>query len=118
MHPPEAKRPAAPEGGPAASQSSPTTTPDSVIAQRKDCPIACSQPERCPWRCPVTISDAIAEVVDQALDRGEIVLDRCMAIVPDVVEAECIANGRPAFPATRRIRRHDGRAAAIFQRPT
>ena len=41
-----------------------------VVVSAPTCPVACSSgPERCPWKCPIALGDALAELVDELLQR-------------------------------------------------
>ncbi len=48
----------------------PEDTTGSVVESAPNCPLACSSgPERCPWKCPVAIGIALAELVDELVQR-------------------------------------------------
>ena len=114
MRPPDARRATAPgktEGGDKITGQGIDTTKDTESV--KFCPLSCSP--NCPWRCPGDVpGDEVVALVDEALRRGEPVVDRCRVLVPDVFAAECVANGH-AWPDTQRVRRADGRSVSIYR---
>lgn len=112
MTQPDAKRPASVGTGPVESSALGGAATHSLVAVATTCPLAC--PPSCPWRCPTDISTELIALVDETLRRGTIVADGCRLLVPDVIVAECEANGR-VMPTTSRIARADGRAVHVLR---
>jgi|GEM_PF-2773008 len=65
----------------------------------------------------MTTKKRLEAMADRALASGTSVVEGGIIAVPDVVEAEGMANGLGILPATWRVRRDDGREVRFYRVP-